>query len=338
MLDLFNYITYLSSSLQRCNVMLYSIYLSWTLCCYDYVADAKKNIQDWTRSALLSGSVRSHLQSAFGVWTITYDLVIRVVLYNLQITWLVTRARLFFFLLAMCILLGRVGRTFSEPCINSMYNAAWIKSFFNKKKLLSVRSILYFIAHEMAAWWSDQYFSSVCLPFWTTRGIMLARARLTRPRPNRILFGHDQASHFLTYSILFFPTKPDFSLGRLILLSLLRRNCNHLLMPTYVSNRLVGGNWNESNWMDCSFNSKNKINSWSTVELLYDLQSTTLWQSIFVAGNWRAAYPLARTVCSFHWNWPHLHRRSLIFAHSTRDERRAVYASYCRYLIGRLKR
>nr|ACG24919.1 hypothetical protein [Zea mays] len=29
--------------------------------------DAKKNIQDWTRNALLSGSVRSHLQSAFGV-------------------------------------------------------------------------------------------------------------------------------------------------------------------------------------------------------------------------------------------------------------------------------
>lgn len=134
MLDLFNYITYLSSCLQRCNVMLYSIYLSWTLCCYDYVADAKKNIQDWTRNALLSGSVRSHLQSAFGVWTITYDLVIRVVLYNLQITWLVTRVRLFFFLLAMCILLGRVGRTFSEPCINSMYNAVWIKSSFNKKK------------------------------------------------------------------------------------------------------------------------------------------------------------------------------------------------------------
>ncbi|CAO2184700.1 unnamed protein product [Urochloa humidicola] len=29
--------------------------------------DAKKNIQDWTTNALLSGSVRSHLQSAFGV-------------------------------------------------------------------------------------------------------------------------------------------------------------------------------------------------------------------------------------------------------------------------------
>jgi len=42
-------------------------YLILTLYCYAYVADAKKNIQDWTTNALLSGSVRSHLQSAFGV-------------------------------------------------------------------------------------------------------------------------------------------------------------------------------------------------------------------------------------------------------------------------------
>jgi hypothetical protein len=32
-----------------------------------YIADAKKNLQDWTRSALLSEGVRSRLQSAFGV-------------------------------------------------------------------------------------------------------------------------------------------------------------------------------------------------------------------------------------------------------------------------------
>lgn len=47
-----------------CSILFY---LSSTLYCYAYVADAKKNIQDWTTNALLSGSVRSHLQSAFGV-------------------------------------------------------------------------------------------------------------------------------------------------------------------------------------------------------------------------------------------------------------------------------
>jgi hypothetical protein len=80
-----NWILKFMPATMQCHALFY---LSLTLYCYAYVADAKKNIQDWTTNALLSGSVRSHLQSAFGVWTTTYsyDLVIRIVLYNLQIT------------------------------------------------------------------------------------------------------------------------------------------------------------------------------------------------------------------------------------------------------------